>query len=46
MATWWARNGRVPPPGEERGFMKEKEAWARARRLLKGCEVFRAGDGQ
>ena len=39
-----ARKGRVPPPGEERHFMKEKEALARARQWLKWWEVFRAGD--
>ena len=34
MVTRWARKGRVPPPGEERHFKKEKEALARARRWL------------
>ena len=46
MATRWARKGRVPPPGEERRFTKEKEALAKARRWLKWCEMFRAGDSQ
>ena len=46
MATGWARQGWVPPPGEERHVMKEKEALARARRWLKWLEVFRAGDSQ
>ena len=46
IATRWARKGRVPPPGEERRLMKEKEALARARRWLKWWEVFRAGDSQ
>ena len=46
MATWWARKGRVPPPGEERSSMKAKEALARARRWFKWWEVFRAGDSQ
>ena len=32
MATQWARKGRVPPPVEEKGLTKEKEALARARR--------------
>ena len=30
IATWWARNGRVPPPEDERRFTKEKKALARA----------------
>ena len=46
MATRWARKGRVPPPGEERRFTKEKEALARARRWLKWWEVFSAGESQ
>ena len=46
MATRWARNGLVPPPREERRFMKKKEALARARRGFKWWEVFRAGDSQ
>ena len=32
MATRWARKGRIPPPGEERRFTKEKEALAKAKR--------------
>ena len=46
MATRSARKGRVPPPREERRFMKEKEALARARRWLKWWEVFKMGDSQ
>ena len=46
MATRWARKGRTAPPGEERRLTKAKEALAKARRLLKWWEVFRAGDSQ
>ena len=46
MATRWARKGRVPPPGEETRFTKEKKALAKASQWLKWWEVFKVGDNQ
>jgi len=46
LAMRWHRKGRTPAPGEERGLMKEKMAWARYSLCLKWCVEVRAGVNQ
>ena len=43
---WWHRKGFTPAPGEDRGLMKEKIAWAKDSLCLKWWVVLSAGGNQ
>jgi len=46
LAIRWPKKGLTAPPGENRGFTKEKTAWVRDSLCLKWWGVVRAGVNQ